>query len=342
MASSENPPPPPAVRADQVADLDAGLADPPLDRGIHPAVAQVQLGVADGGPGGRRPAPRPRRSRRHSRPSPGRGGRGRPRPATPTASGRPRSCRGPRPSRRSGTRATGCAVSWIWASSSWARSRSSCAAETSRPLDSSAFRSAASASACRARADRSADLVRFLVDHQQELPLLDRRPLDEMALGEEPADAGPDRHLLQGAGGPVGRHLDRHAHPPRLRPRRPSGAGGGASATVPRQPERVNETRETTQAPMMPRVAPRGTRSRPLIARILPDIGRARRPAPGRRPARAEATIAPTHADPCRDRPVRDQAPGPRLRPGTPVPFNWNHGSYNLTEVNPARMPGPL
>ena len=40
------------------------------------------------------------------------------------------------------------------------------------------------------------DLVRLLVDHQQELPLLDHRPLGEVALGEEPADAGPDRHVL--------------------------------------------------------------------------------------------------------------------------------------------------
>ena len=46
--------------------------------------------------------------------------------------------------------------SWIWARTSCARSRSSCAEETSRPFDSSAFLSAASASARRACADRRA------------------------------------------------------------------------------------------------------------------------------------------------------------------------------------------
>src|SRR5436305_343419 len=41
------------VRPNQVADLDPSLADPASQRSVHPAVAQVQLGVADGGLGGR-------------------------------------------------------------------------------------------------------------------------------------------------------------------------------------------------------------------------------------------------------------------------------------------------
>ena len=226
MARSVKAPPPAASGPDEVADLDPGLADPAVDRGVHPAVAQVQLGVADGGLGGLDLGLGRRRSRRRSRPSPARGWRGRPRPATPTACGRPRPCRGPRPSRRCGPASARLRRSWIWASSSCARSSSSCAAATSRPLDSSAFSSAASASAWRAWADCEGDLVRLLVDHEQELPLLDRRPLVEVALGEEPADAGPDRRR------PPGRGSSRWASPrsarssAATRPRRPSGAAG--------------------------------------------------------------------------------------------------------------------
>ena len=37
--------------ADQVADLDLELADPAVDRGVHPAITQVELGIIDGGLG---------------------------------------------------------------------------------------------------------------------------------------------------------------------------------------------------------------------------------------------------------------------------------------------------
>ena len=37
--------------ADQVAELDLQLADPPVDRGEHPAIAQIDLGIFDRGLG---------------------------------------------------------------------------------------------------------------------------------------------------------------------------------------------------------------------------------------------------------------------------------------------------
>ena len=44
------------IGPNQIADLDAGLADPSVERGVHPAIAQIQLGIANGSLGGGRPA----------------------------------------------------------------------------------------------------------------------------------------------------------------------------------------------------------------------------------------------------------------------------------------------
>ena len=60
------------------------------------------------------------------------------------------------------------------------------------------------------------DLVRLLLDHQQELALLDVRAIIEMLLLEEPLHAGPDRHIVEGPRRADRIDDDRHGHPPRF------------------------------------------------------------------------------------------------------------------------------
>ena len=125
---------------------------------------------------------------------------------------------------------------------------------------------------------------------------------------------------LQGAGGPVGRHLDRHAHPPRLdhADRRGRRGGLGGRLLAARQGQQ-GEGRHGA-----PRDATGHTHGNKVEGSHHLESSRKS----GRVPAPPRGLVRPGSKRRSRQRPPipspdrhdRDQAPGPGFRPGTPVP----------------------